>query len=242
MALEFSSGVTQIVRIPLMHRANWKSTDAPNIVLRQTYLRHALSESLLLPPLLRDAPASPALVALHGAGVDPLSPWWAGAIPRQERSWVVYPSGLGPWGYDWRGPSAQDVSAALATLCAREPHSVSPDKFVIIGHSNGGQGTNYISSHFPDLVRGSIPVAAYLNAVSYVPISPTSLGVHFTDPVLSGIMNASLAGGDNDLFLGNLTGSRVRVFHGGEDENVPVWQSRKAVEIIKSYDANADVR
>jgi predicted peptidase len=110
----------------------------------------------------------------------------------------------------------------------------------------------YLGSRYPDIFSGAIPVSSYLAASYYVPSIPMSHGIHFTDPVLQGILQASLAGADNDLFLGNVAGiigqpdrstrRKWRMFHGGDDENVPVWNSRKAYEIIKSFDVHADVR
>ncbi|KAF9519352.1 hypothetical protein BS47DRAFT_1358216 [Hydnum rufescens UP504] len=179
----------------------------------------------------------PPLVALHGAGVDVDSPFWTNSIPRQQFNWVIYPSGLTPWGYDWRGPSVLDVFASVKALRTREP--IIAEQFVAIGHSNGGQGAFFIASRYPDIVPAAIPVAAYLSASAYVPES-SSHGSHYVDPTLGGILKASTAGGDNDLFLGNLTRSRMRVFHGGEDENVPVWHSRKAIEIVRSFDRRSD--
>jgi pimeloyl-ACP methyl ester carboxylesterase len=179
----------------------------------------------------------PPLVALHGAGLDVASPFWTNAISRQKYNWVIYPSGLSYWGYDWRGPSALDVFGSVNALRMREPGIA--EHIVVIGHSNGGQGAFFIASRHPDLVPAAIPVAAYLSASAYVPLS-FSHGSHYADPALEGILRASTAGGDNDLFLGNLTRSRLRTFHGGDDENVPAWQSRKAAEIVKSFDNVSD--
>lgn len=36
--------------------------------------------------------------------------------------------------------------------------------------------------------------------------------------------------------------SLVRLVHGGDDENVPVWHSRERMALVKTWDANADVR
>ena len=128
-----------------------------------------------------------------GAGVDILKQtFWADAMPRQERSWVILPEGRSPWvryymsvmkfssgnqslqGLDWHGPSADDawgtVSALdviLKTCSRRMTWLIAPEKVVIIGHSNGGQGTWYNAARHPDRVVASkkSPSASGFSAV-----------------------------------------------------------------------------
>ncbi|KDQ06009.1 hypothetical protein BOTBODRAFT_60799 [Botryobasidium botryosum FD-172 SS1] len=224
--------------LPIRHHPHWSSF-GPNdhIALKQTYFTPSPSMSLLLPPLSAGLGQTPPLLATHGAGVSIEEPFWSNAIPRQQHSWVVLPSGGTEWGYDWRGPSAADALNAVEALREREAIGKG---IVVTGHSNGGQGAFYLASRFPDLFRAAIPATSYLSASLYVPTTYAH-GVHFTDPVLGGILSASLVGGDNDVFLGNLARSRVRVIHGNSDENIPAWHSREAVSIVKSWDNNADI-
>lgn len=168
------------------------------------------------------------------------NPAWPAALPRQKSSWVVVPGGGSTWGYDWRGPSAQDALIAVETLRSHFIGTMD-EGIMVIGHSNGGQGTFYLATHYPDLVRVAVPAAAYQSASLYVPNS-WAHGIHFMDPTLSGILSASIAGGDNDLFLGNLVNSAIRVVHGGEDSNVPAYHSRMAVQIVKTWKAQSDIR
>lgn len=208
-----------------------------------------MSDSFLLPPSqssddkIHERPFKP-LLALHGAGVEVDSIFWTSAIRRRENNWVIFARGLTPWGYDWRGPGAQDALAALDAVQRRgaqsEIHARVADTAVVVGHSNGGQGTFYLASRFPDIFKGSIPISAYLSAASYVPAAPMSHGIHLADLALQAILNASTSGGDNDIFLGNMATRKTRVFHGGDDENVPVWNSRQAVDIIRLHGPTAD--
>ncbi|KIO15959.1 hypothetical protein M407DRAFT_86596 [Tulasnella calospora MUT 4182] len=85
-----------------------------------------------------------------------------------------------------------------------------------------------------------MPAAAYQSAPLYVP-NTYAHGTHFVDPNLEMILKASLVGGDNDVFFGNLVRSTVRVVHGGSDTNVPVYHSRTAVQVVKSWDLDADI-
>ena len=239
LIFRLESGAYTSGQVKLKHKNNWSLDPNPNLILRQTHRFPALADSILLPPIIGvdHRGTGRALLALHGAGVQVDSTSWTSALKRRERNWVVFARGLTPWGYDWHGPSAFDALAALNTLRGREL-GVAPTA-VVIGHSNGGQGALHLGTHFPDQFGGTIPVAAYLTSATYVP-TVLSHGAHFTEPTLQGILGTSLAGGDNDLFLGNLASRRTRIFHGGDDENVPVWNSRKAFDILRTYDYSAN--
>ncbi|KAI9446617.1 hypothetical protein H4582DRAFT_2069921 [Lactarius indigo] len=204
-----------------------------------------------LPPKNSNAshqiPGSP-ILALHGAGVDILKQsFWVDAMPRQERSWVILPEGRSPWGLDWHGPSADDtwgtVSALdviLRTCSRRKAWAIAPEKVVVIGHSNGGQGTWYNAARHPDRVAAIIPAAGYIKAQAYVPLTQ-SRSAHFIDPFLRAILECSFTPDDNDLFLSNLVDTPALVIHGGADTNVPTWHSRKAVSILKTWASDAIV-
>ena len=107
-------------------------------------------------------------------------PFWAESLPRQRRSWFILPSGRTPWvccpmsslscyritrnpqGLDWHGPSADDawgtvsaLSTILETSSKWKAWAITPGKVIIIGHSNGGQGTWYNAARHPDRVVAS---------------------------------------------------------------------------------------
>lgn len=116
-----------------------------------------------------------------GSGVDIFGQdFWVKSLPKVEFSWVIVPSGRTSWvklssnvnhstrswfrkkGLDWHGPSAKDVWSSLEALVSilhRNPWRLSSSwlisansSVVLLGHSNGGQGTWYLASHFPDRV------------------------------------------------------------------------------------------
>lgn len=239
LQMRFKSGSTIFGQIELEHKSHWSFDPSTSLTLRQTHRFPTLSDSILLPPVIgsNQNDARRPLLALHGAGVEIQSEAWTSAITQRKQNWVIFARGLTPWGYDWQGLSALDAIAALDVLRQREPGVASTA--VVIGHSNGGQGAFYFGTHFPDLFAGIIPVAAYLTSATYVPTT-LSRGTHFAEPTLQGVLGASLAGGDNDFFLGNVASRRTRIFHGADDENVPIWNSRKAFDIIRTYDRSAD--
>ena len=65
-------------------------------------------------------------------------------------------------GLDWHGPSANDAWSSLEALVIilekaethlAESYKIPPGcKVILIGHSNGGQGTWYMASRYPDRV------------------------------------------------------------------------------------------
>lgn len=79
--------------------------------------------------------------------------------------------------------------------------------------------------------------------------------------MLRAIMEASFTPDDNDLHLSNLVDTPILAIHGyvqwfneytaghlipfpacsGDDENVPVWHTREAVSVLKSWSPSAKV-
>ena len=119
------------------------------------------------------------MIRTDGAGVDVLKhAAWDCAPPRQTRSWVIAPTGRTEWvreraaranglslicslqGLDWHGPSTQDVWSSMAALSEiLNRHTIwqswsfpADTKAVIVGHSNGGQGTWYVTARYPDKI------------------------------------------------------------------------------------------
>ncbi|TRM59420.1 hypothetical protein BD626DRAFT_572702 [Schizophyllum amplum] len=188
----------------------------------------------------------PPLLALHGAGVDIFSStFWMDALPKLHNQWSSCPAVAHHGrGLDWHGPSALDVWRsvdALGTILrARGIRADEGLKVVLAGHSNGGQGAWYLATRFPDRVAGVIAAAAYMKSQAYVAWT-MSRGAHFADPALNGVLDASLAPDDNDLFLSNLVDTPVYAIHGGADENVPVWHTRELVSTLKTLNPSANV-
>ncbi|KIK63771.1 hypothetical protein GYMLUDRAFT_71889 [Collybiopsis luxurians FD-317 M1] len=239
------------VSLSVTHLAMWNTMDLQtNPVIRGSYFFGVEdtmpTNFLVIPPRLPGNGRAP-ILALHGAGVDIFAlsaSFWTQALPRQNQSWVVIPSGRTSWGLDWHGPSAQDAWRTLDAVTDILQTSESTEwgrgkwavptapggkpRAILIGHSNGGQGAWYIAERFPDRVLGLIPASAYIKSQSYVPWT-MSHSAHFADPFLEAILRTSLTPDDNDLFLGNLHGKDVLAVHGGDDENVPAWHSRELV-------------
>ncbi|KAI9466043.1 hypothetical protein BJY52DRAFT_1112744 [Lactarius psammicola] len=239
------------VQVHVSQLDSWSMADTT--VIKATYFSPDTAPLgfIALPPEKLNAPhqiPGPPILALHGAGVDIFKQrFWVDAIPRQELSWVIIPEGRSPWGLDWHGPSADDawgtVSALdviLKTCSRRKAWAIAPMKVVIIGHSNGGQGTWYNAARHPDRVVAIIPAAGYIKAQAYVPLTQ-SRSAHFIDPFLRAILECSFSPDDNDLFLSNLVDTPALAIHGGADKNVPTWHSREAVSILKTWATDAIV-
>jgi pimeloyl-ACP methyl ester carboxylesterase len=75
---------------------------------------------------------------------------------------VCYEITQNPQGLDWHGPSADDAwgtVSALSSILELSPKwkawAIASEKVVIIGHSNGGQGSWYNAARHPDRVAAS---------------------------------------------------------------------------------------
>ncbi|RPD65838.1 hypothetical protein L226DRAFT_566346 [Lentinus tigrinus ALCF2SS1-7] len=242
------------VSIPIRQHARWTSAEATPTALKASYFfGTSMPTSFLVSPPAESSAGSfvPPILALHGAGVDifaPESEFWVNAIPQQRHSWVIFPSGRTAWGLDWHGPSTQEALAtvdALHHILSGRPEwqewDIAPDtKFLLMGHSNGGQGAWYLAARHPEKVIAVVPAAGYIKSQSYVPWVQ-SRSAHFVDPGLRAILDASLTPDDNDLFLSNLVDTPVLAIHGGDDDNVPVWHTREAVSVLKTWNPRANV-
>ncbi|KAF9651433.1 hypothetical protein BDM02DRAFT_3091108 [Thelephora ganbajun] len=240
------------VSLPFTHLPHWSSNASPTLCIKSTYLYSGFTPTafLIKPPLESHSTPQAPVVALHGAGVDILDlPFWKDALPRQGRSWTIIPSGRTSWGLDWHGLSAAEVwhcVEALGKLLSDEnlpwtswsiPSNI---RAVLIGHSNGGQGTWHITARSPDRVVAAVPAAGYIKSQAYVPLTQ-SHARHFVDPALNSILESSLTPDDNDLFLSNVAGVSILAVHGGDDENVPTWHTRELFSALNSLHLITDI-
>jgi len=180
---------------------------------------------------------APVLLQLHGAGLeadnfivghslDPLPNLCA---------WVIFPTGVTPWsGDDWHTWGFADIRAAIGSIPSWiktmqwDGIGVDTDHWLVSGHSNGGQGTTYIMTHWPDNVIGSAPVSGYLSIPQYVPFS-------FWRPMESRkrmVLDAALNSWRLELLIENAKDVPLQLQHGSADVNVPVYHSRLMYQLL----------
>lgn len=191
-----------------------------------------------------DPPTFPVFLALHGAGVFNEEPGWIGEMPSVPLSWVILPSGRNEWGEDWHGGSMADVWAARDALApALAPIGVTvSDETVLIGHSNGGQGTWHLAARYPDRIRAAIIAAGYLKIQDYVPYTEHT-GWRYADPALAGVLMSALSPYNNDLYASNLASVPILAIHGGADDNVPPRHGRAHVALVSAWTrSGADIK
>ncbi|KIL69564.1 hypothetical protein M378DRAFT_69148 [Amanita muscaria Koide BX008] len=245
---ELEQAITVV--LPIRQLERWDAQTYEPIKSTYLYPTHAPTHFIAIPPKCPHPQRHcPPILALHGAGVDVVHEvFWADALPRQRNSWIVIPTGRTSWGFDWHGPSAQDAWATIEGLARildrneqwRIWRYASNKPVVVLGHSNGGQGAWYLASRYPDRVLGVVPAAAYIKSQAYIPLS-WSRSAHFIDPTLRAILESALTPDDNDLHLTNLSDKPICAIHGGDDENVPVWHTREAISVLKTWASSPDM-
>jgi predicted esterase len=173
----------------------------------------------------------PILLNLHGAGLEADSHQVRHQLDSLSNlnAWVIFPTGMSPWsGDDWHSWALSDVKAAIAEI----PHWIermgwnglgaSLNRWLVSGHSNGGQGTWYISSHQPDNVIAAAPVSGYTSIENYVPYVMWSEA----DPLKSAVLYIARSTFRHELLVENLGGIPIFQQHGSADDNVPPYHSR----------------
>jgi predicted esterase len=186
----------------------------------------------------------PILIALHGAGLEADDDIVKNALEDLPDlcAWVLIPTGVTPWsGDDWHVWGLADVEAAVAAIprWIEEVEWTGPgvdvDRWLISGHSNGGQGTWYVLTHRPDKIIAAAAVSAYSSIQNYVPYT----WWHTADPGREAVIQAALLNYRHELLLENAQGIPVVQQHGSRDDNVPVYNGRLLHQRIQQAGADS---
>jgi hypothetical protein len=201
-------------------------------------------------PCPQDA-GCPVLFATHGAGVEsnPLrNPAWAGAFRQQPAAWTLLPTNRDAFGYDWQMIGYQNGLAALEALAtqlpgvpaARRPRTlVDADRLLYAGHSMGGHGCLEYVTHHGDRALGAAPAAGWISMGLYT-FDKLRTGDGLIDPVLEGVLYASLAEWDTDLYSSHAVGIPLLMRLGGNDTSVPPWHLRRFARLVEQESAEPD--
>ena len=150
-------------------------------------------------------------------------------------AWVLFPTGVTPWSADdWHTWGFADVRTAIESIGAWIKNTnwngigFDVEKWLVSGHSNGGQGTTYIMTHWPDSVVAAAPVSGYLSIPQYVPYQfwrPM-------EPKRWAVVDAALNSWRLELMIENAKNIPIQQQHGSKDDNVPVYHSRLMYHLL----------
>ncbi|KAL5047941.1 hypothetical protein BDW71DRAFT_205894 [Aspergillus fruticulosus] len=217
---------------------------------RITYMHPAgiVSYGILRPPPLHSSCALnqsnaslPLMIVLHGAGLE--------ADSMQARrmldaaygvcAWMLFPSGVTSWsGDDWHTWGAADIKAAVKAIpdwsraIGWSGPGIMLDAWMVIGHSNGGQGVWFLTTHYPDNVFAAAPVSGYTSIENYVSYNMW----RDSEPLISSILQQSRASFRHELLLANAVGIPILQQHGSQDTNVPAYHSRLMHALLEETD------
>lgn len=228
----------------------WRGWDEPH---RMTFLSSngVVSYGILRPPSRdlecgRDQNATlPVLLALHGAGLEAASDIVRHSLDDLSDlcAWELFPTGSTPWsGDDWHIWGLADVEAAVAAIpkwierTDWDGAGVDVDKWLVAGHSNGGQGTWYLLTHRPDKIIAAAVVSGYSSIQNYVPYTFW----HTAEPEKEALVQSALLPYRHELLLENAKDIPVIQQHGSADDNVPVYNARLMSQRIHQAGALSD--
>lgn len=186
----------------------------------------------------------PVLLALHGAGLEADNPMVPGALDAVPDlcSWTVFPTGVTPWsGDDWHNWGFADVEAAIKAIPDWIQYGnwsgpgVDIDRWIVSGHSNGGQATWYALTHRSDKVLAAAPVSGYASIQKYVPYEMWQP----VDPRRTSVVSASLNSYRHEMLMANAYGIPIQQQHGEADDNVPAYHSRFLAQQLQLAGANS---
>ncbi|CAO1630635.1 unnamed protein product [Sympodiomycopsis kandeliae] len=249
---------TAVFNIPLEH-VEVSSEVGRDSSYRFTYLSGGGTQYAVIQPPSDLTQTDHCILALHGAGVEADCEMWRTAIRRQEKAWILMPTGLTKWGLDWTMASQRAWQDLLASgfddvlqqaeptnecNSSREIDSSQDDgkarssglarKVLLLGHSNGSQGALYALSHAPDSFVGGILCSGYVAMKEYVG-NNWQFARNISDPMLIGVLQSSLSIFFNDLYVPHLVGKPVTIKFGSEDDNVPPWHSRLLATLVSQW-------
>jgi predicted esterase len=186
----------------------------------------------------------PVLLSLHGAGLEADGETVRHALdPLADLcAWVLFATGVTPWsGDDWHNWGFADVEAAVNAIQTWIDHTswsgpgVDMDSWLMVGHSNGGQGVWYGLLHKPDKVIAAAPLSGYSSIQNYVPFELWRP----TDPRRTSIIQSGLNSYRHELLLANAKDIPILQQHGSDDDNVPAYHSRLMHQLLSQDDAGS---
>ena len=188
----------------------------------------------------------PVMLVLHGAGVDvndDLTRTSLDAV-KDLPAWTLFPTGGTSWSADdWHIWGWADVEAALGAIPAWISHNkwessgVCADRWLVAGHSNGGQGVWYALANRPDNVLAAAPISGYSSIQGYVPFQ----WWRESDPFRQAILQSSLNKFRHELLVPfNAKEIPIMIHHGGADDNVPTFHSRRMQQLLLEMKALSD--
>jgi hypothetical protein len=191
-------------------------------------------------------PSCPVLFTFHGAGVYARKDAWVYAYEQQPRSWLLFPTNRRQFGFDWEGPGRVNAWRAFNALLElpgvheryKSSVVVDPYKIQYAGHSMGGHGCWYISSHAPDRALSVSPAAGWIKMGMYIPFF-TRLGDSLVDPELQHLLMSAISMHNTDFYIRNLKGIPLMVRMGALDNNVPPYHLKRMARLHNQLAHNA---
>ncbi|KAL2353320.1 hypothetical protein BJ546DRAFT_118621 [Cryomyces antarcticus] len=189
----------------------------------------------------------PVLLQLHGAGLEADGDLVSHSLDSLPDlcAFVLFPTGVTPWsGDDWHKWGFADAEAAIASVpswmeaTGWHGWGVNTNRWLVTGHSNGGQGTWYALTHRPDNIIAAAPVSGYLSIQNYVPYQFWQP----MDPRRLSVVQASVNNYRHELMIGNAKNIPILQQHGSADDNVPAYHSRFMNLLIAQADSNSTYR
>ena len=194
------------------------------------------SYSLAVPNDYKGDRPFPLIVTLHGHGwYEPFQ-----GHPAQVVEGVIQVAPQGRGSIDYMLAAEQDVLAVIDDV-ARD-YRIDPDRIILEGHSMGGTGSWNLGVHYPDRFAAIAPVCGNADRRAWDAWGIPRKHLRPVPPRFRALRDHLLDATDPVTYAGSLLGLPALAAHGGEDDVVPVGNSRNMAAALKQLGCPVEYR
>mgnify|MGYP001773126154 CR=1 FL=1 len=170
------------------------------------------------------------ILSLHGAGVEAVDQ--CKSYKPKDWAFVVCPTNRRRFGFDWEDWGRVDALEVLSE--ALKSFNINGKKIYLTGHSMGGHGVWHLCTSYPSMWSGCLPMAGWTSVKLYISthlqrskLFPESEFTHLRERIFQQSEPYKL--------VENLLNLPIVILHGGDDDNVPPFQSRLMADILSRF-------
>lgn len=170
------------------------------------------------------------ILSLHGAGVEAVNQ--CKSYKPKNWAFVVCPTNRRRFGFDWEDWGRIDALEVLSE--AIRSFNINTDKIYLTGHSMGGHGVWHLCTSYPSIWKGCLPMAGWTSVKLYIS-THLQRSKLFPENEFTHLRERIFQQSEPYKLVENLINLPVVILQGGDDDNVPPFQSRLMADILQRF-------